>query len=176
MTRTSEELRFEIITLRNRGLSLRRTASQLETTIKTVRYWDKIWRTEHRLSTRQSTGRKRILTNEHIEFINAQTKLNRQLSCSSLQRQFLHRFPEYPVSKQTIYNVRKEQGYQYLPPRTRTDLTRNQMIRRKEFARIHLNNDTDWNRVLFSDESWFFLDSTTGHIWRKRGEQCGISP
>ncbi|KAJ6242082.1 transposable element-related [Anaeramoeba flamelloides] len=44
------------------------------------------------------------------------------------------------------------------------------MGKRLLFAHDHKSLKTDWENVVFSDESWFYLNPKTRKIWRRRGE------
>ncbi|KAJ3443425.1 hypothetical protein M0812_09266 [Anaeramoeba flamelloides] len=56
------------------------------------------------------------------------------------------------------------------PQRICQRLNETQIGKRLLFAHGHLSLKTDWTRVVFSDESWFFINSRNKRIWRKRGE------
>ncbi|KAJ6232780.1 transposable element-related [Anaeramoeba flamelloides] len=83
-------------------------------------------------------------------------------------------FPNHPCSTTTIYRIRKSLKFEYKPPRVRQFLTNDQMGKRLLFAHDHKSLKTDWENVVFSDESWFYLNPKTRKIWRRRGENDNV--
>ena len=42
--------------------------------------------------------------------------------------------------------------------------------KRLEFCRYHLENNSDWTNVLFTDESAFYLNHDHRWVWKRKGE------
>ena len=71
------------------------------------------------------------------------------------------------TSHGTVWNIRHQLGFQYVPPIQTLYLSVNQLQKRLEFCRYHLENNSDWTNVLFTNEIAFCLDHD--HRWvRKR--------
>ena len=70
-----------------------------------------------------------------------------------------------------MWNIRHQQGFRYLPKIQTFYVSENQRQKRVEFCTHHLQNNTDWTSVLFSDESSFYLDNDHRWVWRRRGEE-----
>jgi hypothetical protein len=64
--------------------------------------------------------------------------------------------------------LRNDLGLKYSPPQRTFSLTEDHKRRRLEFAQREM--DRDWNKVLFTDESHFWIHENNGDLWRIRGE------
>jgi hypothetical protein len=69
----------------------------------------------------------------------------------------------------TIFRIRHNLGFIFLPPIATFSLNIAQIARRLQFAQYHLTEGTDWSRPIFTDESSFVLGDRRW-IWRRRGE------
>jgi hypothetical protein len=67
------------------------------------------------------------------------------------------------VSDETIRNVLKNYQFRYLPPMKTFLLTDIQKLNRLNFAKHHLEQQTDWSRAIFVDESAALLNITKHH-------------
>jgi hypothetical protein len=74
------------------------------------------------------------------------------------------------LSPELIRQVLKQCKVQYLPPRETFFLTDTQKMNRMMFAKYHIENQTDWSRAIFVDESSFYKDGNKHWLWRKRGD------
>ncbi|KAJ3431480.1 transposable element-related [Anaeramoeba flamelloides] len=165
-----EQIRFNIITLHNGGISLREIAKRLEIGLSKVRYCIKICKEEHRISKKKRGVKKREFENDLKNFVLEETVENRTMSCQILSNKCKTKFPNSKCSPTTIYRIRKSLNFDYKPPRIRQSLNKIQIAKRLLFALDHKSNKTDWTRVLFTDESWFSLNSITRKIWRRRNQ------
>lgn len=105
-----------------------------------------------------------------IQEVASLTNNNRRMSLNTVAS-IINNNPALPnVSHQFISNIRHAQGYKYLPPKQTFFMTDAQRQARINFATYHLNHNTDWTKVLFTDESMFSLDGNNTWLWRKRGE------
>jgi transposase len=86
---------------------------------------------------------------------------NHQLAEILLQQSIL---PQ--VSTSTIERIRKDIGFEYLPPNHTFFLTEKQKVDRFNFANNHINDV--WNSNLFTDESYFWLGHHQRRLYRKR--------
>ena len=75
-----------------------------------------------------------------------------------------------PISSFLVNSVRHDLKFNFLPPIHTFLTTEVQRKARVEFCQHHVENQTDWNSVIFTDESSFELDSSSRWIWRRRGE------
>ncbi|KAJ3438845.1 transposable element tc1 transposase [Anaeramoeba flamelloides] len=71
-----EQIRFNIITLHNDGISLREIAKRLEIGLSKVRYCIKIWKEEHRISKKKRGVKKREFENDLKNFVLEETVEN----------------------------------------------------------------------------------------------------
>ncbi|KAJ3437264.1 transposable element-related [Anaeramoeba flamelloides] len=104
-----------------------------------------------------------ILNNNNIyNIINKQDSIsllalvdNKTMSLSSKQLSKIaqERFPNEYCSESTIYRIRKSLKFDYKTPRIRQFLTELQKAKRILFALDMESTKTNWNRVIFSDES-----------------------
>ena len=78
-------------------------------------------------------------------------------------------FPK--ISRSLINNIRHEVGFNYLPPIHTFLTTEIQRENRVKFCQYHIDNNTSWENVIFTDESIFELNSQNRWIWRRRGEK-----
>ena len=120
-------------------------------------------------------GKKKILKNHHMSFIDAITILHRDMTNAEVIHQLKSNFKDLPesLSEQTIMRARKELGFRFLPPLRACNLSEQGKRKRIAFCLNHLMNGTDFKNIIFTDESWFELDRNNRWIYRKLGE---ISP
>ena len=123
----------------------------------------------------EKRGKKRILKQHHMLYINNMTLVSRDITNSELIQRLKDNFQDLPesLSEQTIIRARKELGFRYLPPLKACNLSNSGKRKRVEFCNNHLENRTDFKNVVFTDESWFELGANHCWIYRKPGE---ISP
>ncbi|KAJ6226609.1 transposable element-related [Anaeramoeba flamelloides] len=74
------------------------------------------------------------------------------------------------IGKSTVWTIRNELKFKFLFPKKRPLLSERQKEKRLLFAKHHLEKNTDWQKVVFSDETWFYLEGSCGKIWRQWGE------
>ena len=98
-------------------------------------------------------GRPTIVNDDIIDRINSMTLNNRRMGTRTIANIISETIP---ISYGTVYKIRKSQGFNYLPPRNTFFLTDAQKQNRINFAQFHIQNETDWKKVLFVDESYFY--------------------
>lgn len=112
-------------------------------------------------------GRPKILNQEHYLFIEARTINDRTLSNNRLADELVKAFPELThCSPQTIMRARHLMGLKYLPRRKNCAITQVSRDNRVAWCRKRIHEQTNWQKVVFSDESWFELGSQKQWIWR----------
>ena len=114
-------------------------------------------------------GRRSVLTDEHLSFIETNTLADATLSDGRMAVIIQQRF-NISVSRSRITRVRKELGFSYRPPLVKQELTVIQEKERVEFCHWALSNRDKIPCIVFSDESRFQLgpDNYWGRI--RRGE------
>ena len=114
-------------------------------------------------------GRRSVLTDEHLSFIETNTLADATLSDGRMAEMIQQRF-NISVSRSTITRVRNELGFHYRPPRVKQELTEIQKKERVEFCHWALSNRDKIPCIVFSDESRFQLGPD--NCWRRirRGE------
>ena len=80
-----------------------------------------------------------------------------------------------PVSVMTVRNRIRAGGFKSrVPAKKKTELTQPYRDTRLRFSRAHVRwNNDEWRRVMFSDESKFYLRRVDGRkrVWWRRGER-----
>jgi hypothetical protein len=97
------------------------------------------------------------------------TRANRNLSCIAIAQAITDSSDQLSISSTTIFRIRRNLGFNFLPPIATFSLNIAQIVRRLQFAQHHLTEGTDWSKTLFTDESSFILGDRRW-IWRRRGE------
>jgi hypothetical protein len=73
------------------------------------------------------------------------------------------------ISSTIIFRIRRNLGFNFLPPISTFSLNVAQIARPLQFAQCHLTEGIDESKTLFTDESSFVLGDRRW-IWRRRGE------
>ena len=104
------------------------------------------------------------LQEEHKIYIHARTIENPYITGLQLSNELLEHF-QLKVSDRTINMYRNEAGLQYRPPIRSVLITPTAAQKRFDFTKYHLENQTDFSNIVFTDESWFFLGSNSKWVW-----------
>lgn len=168
----SDSERHQILRLLEEHVPERKIAATVGVSRGSVRYWKAVWEEKHRTSRVRPRGRVSVIPEKTKDMIETLTRDDRTLTCLALSAT-VEKAMDLKISASTVWRLRTELGWVYRPPRTRQFLSPSQLSSRLSFATHHLKKKTDWTRVLFSDESWFFLNSSMGKIWRKKREVAG---
>lgn len=75
------------------------------------------------------------------------------------------------MSARTVRNHLGDHGMRYGHARKGLDLDDFKKRKRKAFAQKHLDKNTDWTRVMFTDSKIFCLQKLGSRIWYKKGSQ-----
>ena len=78
-------------------------------------------------------------------------------------------FPDLANSKlnqSTVSRIRNKLGLHFLPARRNCALTLQCREKRIQWCMYHLQQSTDWEKIIFSDESWFEQGSRKRWLWR----------
>jgi transposase len=111
------------------------------------------------------------VTNPILDRIEVLTVRNRRITNGTIQGTILGEF-HVMISQSTITKYRKELGFKFGPPITTFFLTETQVEARLKWAQKEIVHQRDWDRVLFTDESYFVLGEDHRYLWRRPGE-CG---
>lgn len=74
------------------------------------------------------------------------------------------------ISPSLVYSIKHDAGFKYLPPLHTFFTTEEQRQNRVAFCKYHIENQTNFDNVLFTDESSFELTASHKWLWRRRGE------
>lgn len=74
------------------------------------------------------------------------------------------------ISPFLVYSVKHDAGLIYLPPLYIFSTTEKQRQIRVAFCTHHIENHTNFDNVLFTDESSFELTASHKWLWQRRGE------
>jgi hypothetical protein len=91
-------------------------------------------------------------------------------SYKKISDELLERCDRILLSPETIRWVLKQCRINYLPPVETFLLTDLQKHNRLNFAEHHLEQQIDWSRAIFVDESSFVKEHNKRWLWRKRGD------
>jgi transposase len=154
------------ITLHKNDGNIKRTAQILgvdkNTVKRAIRYIDSP------KSFPSHLGRPSRLTTPVKLFIIAATRANPDSTGAEVAHELSDKF-QIDVCARTVNRYRGCFGFWYGPKINSFSLTEDQKLHRKQFALHHLESDTDWTKILFSDESWFELGRNKTYCWREPG-------
>ncbi|KAJ6254054.1 transposable element-related [Anaeramoeba flamelloides] len=162
-------LKLKIVKLRKRGLSRSKVALKLGITIKKVRYWEKKYDLKGTIESTKPTGRKSIKTQEISDIIETETKNNRTLSCERLSN-LLKESHDIEMSGTSVWRIREALKFKYKAPKVKPKLTEQSKIKDSILLNTIWKNKQIGKKVVFTDETWFYLESLNGFIWRQWGE------
>lgn len=78
----------------------------------------------------------------------------------------------FNVSRHTVSRIWAENGIFHFIPSLKQNLTDDHRVYRLAFAETHLARNTDWERIIFSDEKTFKSDSDKKlHLYRPRNQR-----
>jgi transposase len=114
-----------------------------------------------------TAGRNKKLNRDHEEFILIRTEADKKLTNLQLAHELMTAFPGLQVSETVVGNCRKELGFRYLPMRAECRMTDQARNRRVQWCLLQQERNTNWENVVFSDESWFELGPRKQYVWRR---------
>ncbi|KAK8866206.1 hypothetical protein M9Y10_009165 [Tritrichomonas musculus] len=99
------------------------------------------------------------------------TLQNRRMPINSIVN-IINESNEFPhVSNETVHRIKHNLGFYYLPPYQTFLISEALRLNRLQFCQQNINTKTDWTKVIFVDESSFYLDNSHRWCWRRRGEK-----
>jgi transposase-like protein len=112
-----------------------------------------------------------VLSQAHKDFIETRTLQNRKLTNKELAQEMIRVFADLPhLSPTTVGKCRAELELLYRPVRFGVELSDSARGNRVKWCQMHQELGTDWERIVFSDESWFELGVHKEWVWRHQNE------
>jgi transposase len=163
--------RYEIIFLSQHlmgpKLSHVAVAKAVRCDISTVKYWLKRWKQSKDLSDLTRSGRPRATTTKQdqqiISLAEQQTFITSRDITNKLNRKGVM------INERTVQRRLNEAGARYNRPLSKPLLTEVHRKNRLKWARDH--KDTNWEQVIFSDETTIRLNSVKGLVWNLPGKK-----
>lgn len=148
-------------------LSLTAVAKVVKCGKSTVKHWLDRWKESKDLTNLPVSGRSRATT----------PKQDKQIVTLANQDTFVtthdikHRLKKkrVSISHETIRRRLHEAGGKFGPPMSKPLLTEDHMKNRLKWAKDHLS--TDWDQVIFSDETTIYLNQVKGRVWNLPGKK-----
>ena len=133
------------------------------------------FRNDNSLSSDRKSGRKRILTHEHLNFIDKSYEENDELTSVDLQKLILKNFGiEFSTAMIRIYQ--KKLGWTLSGPRYCQLIRVPNQIARYEFCQKLTEANDRLDDVIFTDESTIMLDKHGKIYFRKKGRLGKLKP
>jgi transposase len=114
-----------------------------------------------------TAGRNKKLNKDHEDFILLRTEADRKLTNLQLAHELAMEFSGLQVSETVVGNCRNELDFRYLPMRAECRMTDQSLKHRVEWCLLQQERATNWENVVFSDESWFELGPRKQYVWRR---------
>lgn len=161
----SQAIRGRIIGKYESGETHSAISRSLDISKSTVSLWVQRYLNTNDINRMPNTGRPKILTNQQqLEIVDIIE--NNPFTTATFVAQ------AYDVSRHTIKRTWKQNGIFHHIPALKQRLTEDQRAYRLAFAEYHINHNTDWDRIIFSDEKTFQSDSDKKlHVYRPRNER-----
>ena len=125
------------------------------------------------VSSRRRSGRPPKFSSRFKREVVRESERNRWKSAQKIASEFSS-IPTRRISATSVKNILKSAGLHARVPVKRPLLKPTHIKSRKDWAKAHLNwTISEWNQVIFSDESKFCLRSSDGrtYVRRRGGEQ-----
>jgi transposase len=163
--------RYEIIFLSSHPLgpklSLKAVAKAVKCGKTTVKYWLDQWKKSKDLTDLPLCGRPRATTPKQDKTI--VSLANRETFATSRDIQNRLKRKRVDISPRTIQRRFNEAGAKFSPLMFKPLLTEDHRKNRLKWAKDHLS--TDWNQVIFSDETTVYLNKAKGRVWNLPGKK-----
>lgn len=163
--------RYEIVFLSRHELGpklgLKAVAKVVKCDKKTVKYWLERWDVSKDLSDLERSGRPRVTSADDdqqiIQLANKETFTTSHDIKKNLEAKGIE------VSESTIIRRLHEASAKFNLPISKPLLTEQHRLNRLKWAHDH--QETNWNQVIFSDETTVFLNRVKGRVWNVRGKK-----
>ena len=100
----------------------------------------------------------------HSVYIHTRTIQNPHISGENLSKE-LYEFFGLVVSGRTVNRYRNEMKLTFRPPIRTVYISPDSAKKRYEFTKYHLENNTDFSKTVFTDESWFVIGRNKRWVW-----------
>ena len=160
-----------IITSWTEGMSRDDIAHKIHCSLKTVGHWIREWQQNHSVEEKERSGRHRSTDEETDERIISLAEEKKFITPKEIANELqLH------VSTRTIRNRLDEIGLYGRVARKEYPFTAEHIRKRLSFAEGYLHwSESDWDRVLFSDETHIEL-GPHGQVWVQRPLGAAFDP
>lgn len=116
-------------------------------------------------------GPEPMIKEHHLIYILAQTQSNHYLTNKQLADMLMENFNDIShISENTVGTARHKSGLIYAPPRKTVLISESKRKTRINWCLNHLNNKTNFQNVIFTDESWFELGPNRRWLWRSKSD------
>ena len=149
------------------GKSIRWTAHQLNVSKSTIERWWSRYRREGHVRRKEGSGRPRLTTASQDRKLVLKVKRNRFAPVSRLYREWA-RSCSVSISERTATRRAVRAGLLARRPALRIPLSPMHKRRRKQWCEGHRSWNSEWNRILWTDESRFCLDFCDGRVRVRR--------
>ena len=125
---------------------------------------------------RAPVGRPRLLQKVHLDYIALRTDDNPFLTNAELSRELREFYVELNgrVDASTVSRARKDVGFRFRPMVPNCVPNRASETRRINWCQQQQEMETNWEKVVFSDESWFELGSWKQYCWQHMNDHRAI--
>ncbi|CAF3421339.1 unnamed protein product [Rotaria socialis] len=164
-------VRYEIVFLSNHPKGPQQShmdvAKAVHCNISTVKYWLNRWTQSKDLIHSTRSGRPRVTTEKQDQQITSLAKEQPFFTAKDITNQLEWR--AVIVSKRTVCRRLNEADARYRRSMSKPLLTEHHRQNRLRWAQHH--KATDWNQVIFSDETTVRLNSVKGLVWNFSGNK-----
>src|SRR5215470_18790718 len=163
--------RYDIVFLhehpRGPKLGTKSIAKIIECSKHTVTRWIDRWKETKDLSDEPKAGRSRVTTAKQDAKIVDLAKSDENATSYGIQQEMENRGVE--ISARTVRRRLHEAGGTYSKPLCKPLLTEKHQMQRLIWAKKH--KKFDWNKVIFTDESTFYLNQPIRKTWNLPGKR-----
>lgn len=166
----SVKQRWEIVFLHKHTLGpklpKKQVARFLQCDIKTVKKWLKVFENTGDIEDKPKAGRPRLTTEKQDQKIVQLAEDDDEATSDKLTTRAKRKGID--VSPRTVRRRLQQSGIHLLPTTTKPLLT--EAHRQKRMTWATTNTDTDWDQVIFTDETTIKLFQHRKKVWRRKGE------
>ena len=162
----NDNQKHEIIVKYKLNIPIRTIATQMNINKATVSLWISKYKKKEDLQIKKGRGRKRQITDEQEKTIVKLMSENKLWNVYDLKLEVL----KYGItaSATSLINILKKNQFTYKCRKKKQYLSNIHKNIRVQFALM--NVETDWMKVIFSDETTIIKDQHTGKFWIGKGD------
>lgn len=166
----SIQKRWEIVFLHHHPkgpkMSIKPLACYMHCSINTIKHWLNTYASTGDVQDLPHSGRPKLTTEKQDDKIEQLALTNDEDTSDQLTTRAKRKGID--VSSRTVRHRLQQRGIAMLPTTSKPLLT--EAHREKRMAWAEANVDTDWNKVVFTDETTFKLFQVRKKVWRRKGE------